>query len=159
MAQLGKAFDFSAVDTTDNFELLPAGDYIVEVVDSAIKQTRAGDGEYISLQLRVVDGQYENRRVYTNINTVSPKADTQAIGEKLLAQLCSAVGLPHALEDTADLHSIPVRATLKIEREKNGYPARNNVRAFKSAANAPAPVAAAPSVAAAKPANAAPWKR
>lgn len=159
MAQLGRSFDFSAVDTTDNFEPLPAGDYVVEVVDSSVKQTRAGDGEYIALQLRVVDGQYENRRVFTNINTVSPKADTQAIGEKLLAQLCTAVGLPHALDDTADLHSIPVRASLKIEPEKNGYPARNNVRAFKPAGSAPTPVAARPQVQAEPQKPAAPWKR
>lgn len=159
MAQLGRSFDHTAVDTTDNFEPLPAGEYIVEVVDSSVKQTRAGDGEYIALQLRVVDGQYENRRVFTNINTISPKADTQAIGEKLLAQLCTAVGLSHALEDTAELHSVPVRATLKIEPEKNGYPARNNVRAFKPVGSAPTPVAAVASIGAAKPTNAAPWKR
>lgn len=157
MANLGGAFDHTSVETADNFEPLPAGEYTVEVVDSDVKATKAGTGSYISLQLRVIDGPYENRRVFTNINHQNPNPAAQAIGERQLAQLCTAVGLPSALEDTVDLHNVPVKAVITVEAAKDNYGPRNSVRNYKAIGAPAAVVAAAAPAAAAKPA--APWKR
>jgi hypothetical protein len=158
MASLGFTFDHTAVDQTDSFEPLPPGEYVVEVVDSEVRPTKAGDGAYISLQLRVVDGEYENRRIFTNINHRNPNPKAQAIGERQLAMLCTAVGLKHALEDVVDLHNVPVKAVILVEPAKDNYGPRNSVRAYKPVDGAaPAVVAAAQTQASSKPA--APWKR
>jgi len=131
MAELGFDFDHTAVDISSNFDPLPAGEYVVEVVGSDLKQTKTNTGEYIALELRVVEGQYENRRVFSNINHRNAKADTQAIGECQLAELIYAVGLKDRLKDTAELHSVPIIARLNIKEGSNGYGPRNNVVAFK----------------------------
>ena len=158
MASLGFSFDHTAVDTTDSFDPLPPGEYVVEVVDSDVKQTKAGDGAYIALQLRVVEGEFENRRVFTNINHQNPNPKAQVIGERQLAQLCTAVGLKHSLDDVVDLHNIPVKAVILVEPAKDNYGPRNSVRAYKPV-NGPAPVVAATQTQSVSQKPAAPWKR
>lgn len=158
MASLGYTFDHSSIDITDNFEPLPAGEYTVEIVDSDVKPTRAGTGELIAMTLRVVDGEYENRRIWTNINHRNSNPKAQMIGEKQLAQIKHAIGMEHGLEDTVDLHNIPMRAVVVVEEGSNGYGPRNSIKAYKPLENAPPIAAPRPvPVAAAKPA--APWKR
>lgn len=158
MASLGFSFDHTAVDTTDSFEPLPPGEYVVEVVDSDVKPTKASDGAYIALQLRVVEGDFENRRIFTNINHRNPNPKAQAIGERQLAQLCTAVGLKNSLDDVVDLHNVPVRAVILVEPAKDNYGPRNSVRAYKPMEGV-APVVAAASAPAAAAKPAAPWKR
>jgi hypothetical protein len=158
MASLGYTFDATQVDISDSFEPIPPGEYTVEVVESDVRPTKAGTGELIALTLRICDGEFENRRIWTNINHRNSNPKAQAIGEKQLAQLQHAVGLTHGLEDTLDLHNVPVRAVVLVEEGSNGYGPRNSVKAFKAIESATAPVAAARvAQPAAKPS--APWKR
>lgn len=157
MASLGFTFDSSNIDITDTFEPLPAGEYTVEVVDSDVRSTKAGTGELIALTFRVVDGEYENRRIWVNINHRNQNPKAQQRGEKELGQLKHAVHMTHGLEDTVDLHNIPLRAVVVVEEGSNGYGPRNSIKAYKpleSTANvAPMRPAQAPAKAAA------PWKR
>lgn len=158
MASLGFTFDHTQVDTNDTFEPIPAGEYVVEVIDSDVRQTKSGSGEYISLTLRVIDGEYENRRIFTNINHRNANEKAQMMGEKQVTQICRAVGLRHGLEDTVELHNIPIKAVVVVEEGSNGYGPRNSVRAYKPVEGVPhvAPAAQAPA-SSGKPA--APWKR
>lgn len=158
MASLGSVFDPSTVDISDNYEPLPPGEYTVEVIDTDVRQTKAGTGEYISLTMRVVDGEFENRRIYSNINHINPNPKAQAIGDKQKAQICYALNITEGLSDTLQLHNIPMNVLVVIEEGSNGYGPRNSVKAFK-------PVDGVPHVAPAAQAQAssgkpsAPWKR
>lgn len=158
MAELRKAFDFSTVDIKDSFDPLPPNDYIIEMIDSEVRQTKVGDGEYMAARFRVCDGPYENRNFFINVTMESQNPVALSIGEKAMAQICAAVGLQKLLENTNELHNIPMLARLAIEEGKNGYPARNKVVWYKPATTSVSPaVAASAPAAAAKPA--APWKR
>jgi hypothetical protein len=48
----------------DSFEPLPEGEYDVEVDKVEVRMNKAGDGLYLNWELAVVDGDYENRKLW-----------------------------------------------------------------------------------------------
>lgn len=166
MAHLGNTFDPSQVPEDErSFEPMPAGDYVCQVIESEVVQTKSG-GDMLKLTLEVTEGQFANRRVWDNLNIRNNNPQAQQIAHRALADLCSACGVG-PITDSEDLHFRPFVATLKIEpaREVNGqtYDARNGVKRYKpkngttvvaaqGSAARPAPAAQA---AAARPAR--PW--
>ena len=85
-------FNASEVDP-DEGQLgpVPAGWYIVVMDKSELKPTSNGAGEYLNCRFSVVDGEYKNRKIFTNLNLKStPSAAPQSIlraGRKLWGQL------------------------------------------------------------------------
>ena len=161
MAKLDDVFDPSAVEPADTFEPLPAGNYPVEVVESTVDDTKNGLGRLLKLTLRVIGGDYEGRRVWGHITIRHQNEVAQRIGQQLLGALCNAAGAG-PIEDTEDLHGIPVQARIAIEADKTGqYGPRNVIRGLSPIEQRPA--AAAPAVKAttarAVTGGAAPWKR
>jgi hypothetical protein len=164
MATLGTAFDFSNVEQpASNYDPVPAGTYVGEVIATDIRDTKAGTGKYVSLQFKITEGDFENRRVFTNINFVNQNQTAQSIGQAQLASLCAAVGLKGALEDTSELHDTPVQAKIVIESDRTGqYGDRNTIRTFlplTARAGNPSPVQAKAAPASSGGGNKAPWAK
>jgi hypothetical protein len=158
MAKLFTTFDPTTVEPNDTFEPLPAGNYSVEVIESSLDPTKNGLGELLKLTLRVIDGDYENRRVWGHITIRHQNEVAQRIGQQLLGALCNAAGVG-PIEDTEDLHGIPIQAKIIIEADKTGqYGPRNVVRGFAPIQHR-APAAAAPAVKAGPTGGTTPWKR
>lgn len=131
MALLKNTFQTEEVEDI-SFEPIPAGEYTLRVTKSEIKTTRAGNGEYISLQMEVMDeGPYNGRIVFENLNIVNPNEQAVKIARAALKQLCQAIGISE-LEDTAELHGTPFRARLKITPARDGYDAGNAIAKYMS---------------------------
>lgn len=163
MAQLPGAFDATTVDTTDSFDVIPAGDYKVQIVQSEMRVTKAGTGQYIWLELDVLDGEYAGRKLWDNVNIINPNPKAQQIGEKILAQICKACGITQAT-DSEQFHFKPMTAKVKVQPATGQYDASNQVKSYQPsdgsspAAFAPA-AAAAPAPAQEQPAaKSMPWK-
>ena len=64
------AYNFNAeeVEPSSSFDPIPAGWYQAIISNSEMKATRDGYGEYLSLTLQIIDGQYENRLVFARLN-------------------------------------------------------------------------------------------
>lgn len=152
MAQLNQSFDASQVDPTPTFELLPAGDYLVMIVDSEMKATKAGTGEYLNLTLQVLDGPFKDRVVFDRLNLVNANAKAVEIAQRQLSQICHAVNVLR-VNDSAELHDKPLVATVKI-RKRPEYADSNEIAGYKPA-NGVAPPAPTVSTAAPAPAAAA----
>lgn len=149
MAQLNQPFDASGVDPTPVFEVLPPGDYLAMIVDSEMKDTKGGDGQYLNLTLQVLDGPFAGRMLFDRLNLINTNAKAVAIAQRQLSQICHAIGVMR-VSDSAELHNKPLVATLKI-RKSPEYGDSNNVAGYKPASGvAPqshahqAPVAHAP---------------
>lgn len=132
---------------------LPAGQYEVVITKSDIKPTKAGTGEYIELEMQVVDGPHSGRRIWERLNVSNPNKQAEDIAKAALGALCVATGKLD-MEDTEELHDIPFIVSLEIDRKD---PERNRVMGYGQAS---APVAPKP---AARPAPAAtgarPWQK
>ena len=109
-----------------------------------MKATRDGYGEYLSLTLQVVEGQYENRLVFARLNLKNANDKAVDIARKDLAAICRAVGVmsPQASEE---LHDIPLMIKVKVRPASGDYEASNDIGGYKAVEGAnltPAPKAA-----------------
>jgi len=125
MANLGGTFDSGQhEDMNTGFDPIPAGDYIAMVVESEIKTTSKKNGKYIKLKFRIEEGEFKGRFIWTNLNIINPNPVAVEIAQKELATLCRAVGKA-VIQDTQELHGIPIRMKVKIKPAQGDYPAGN----------------------------------
>lgn len=100
-----------------NFDPLPEGNYNVWITDSEIKPTRKGDGSILKLTLQVIEGKYENRLLFVNLNLVNPNQQAVAIAKAELKAICFACGIPIP-EDSSELHDKPFTVAVKVQKRK-----------------------------------------
>ena len=112
--------------------LPPSGNYLVEVTKSTIKKTKAGTGQYIALTMKVIDGDHEGFTLFDNINFDNPNPKAVAIAQRTLQQICVATGLEE-LEDTAEIHGIPMTVQCNLKPESGGWPAKLEVKKYMNA--------------------------
>jgi len=133
------SFDATGIDTSDDrggFEPLPQGKYNAMVIESAVKDTKAGTGQYLELVCQVLDGAHVNRKIWHRLNIVNPNPVAENIGRKDLAVLMSNLGLPPQMGDTQELHGKPFVMGLKIS-QRDGYEPSNDVSFTAPASNQP----------------------
>lgn len=152
MAQFSFKTSDAPVMTSPSRGPLPEGKYEVVIVNSDIKQTKAGTGEYIEVEMQVIGGDCAGRRIWERYNVNNPNKQAEDIARAALGGLCSALGVSD-MTDTEQLHDIPFVVGLEIDRKD---PTRNRVVSYSGAGKAPA----APARPAAAPAaGARPWAR
>ena len=152
MAQLPNPFDATAIEPMATYDVMPAGKYPMAFVESEMKDTAAGTGQYLQLTAEILDGTFKGRKVWARLNLVNPNATAVDIANREFSSICHAVGKP-MVTDSAELHNIPFLGEVKIEPAKGQYDARNAMKGYESlgqgAPTAPAPAANAPAPAAA----------
>lgn len=122
---------FKADDVVED-SLLPAGNYLCEITKSAIKETKAKTGKYLSLHISIIDGDHAGNLVFDNLNIENPNPKAVQIAKRKLKQLCEAISLDE-LEDTAELHGVPFTANIKVKDASGGWPAKNEVNSYMGA--------------------------
>lgn len=142
-----------------DFSPLPDGQYPAIVTVSEIKDTKAGNGQFLALTFEVIDGDHKGRKVWANLNIQNPSAACEKIGRAQLASLCKAVGVMNP-QDSQELHDIPL--VIRIGKDK-GDPNRNDVKGYSQIGDAYEPPVEEKKAAPAKPAAPAakkkPWQK
>ena len=126
MAHLGATFDATTVDPAAGFELFPVGKYVVQIVGSEMRPTKDGGGQYLWLELDVLEGPLAGRKLFDRLNLVNASAQTVEIAQRTLSAICHATGRLQ-VQDSAELHLIPMIADVTIKPPKNGYGESNKV--------------------------------
>lgn len=142
MAYLGQAFDANNVDPAADFEPIPDGEYLAMIIDSDICDTKSGTGQYLKVTHQIIDGPFNGRYIFANLNIVNQNATAQQIGQAQLSSICHATGVLHAIQDSAELHNKPMVIKVKYVPEKDGYRAKNEISAWKAAEGIPQQTAA-----------------
>ena len=154
----------------NSWDVLPVGEYVAQVVEASIQQPNSGDGYHLALTWKIIEGDYEGRKVWQRITYLHSSEQAQTIGRKTLKDLCVATSVAEQVDDAEVFLFKPVRIRLGIERDKQGvYPDKNRIsrilplEAKSEEPEQPAkPVAATNVASAAKtpkpaPAGSAPW--
>ena len=128
---------FVPEETEDmEFKPLKAGWYPAELVKSELKTTKDKKGKYLSFQFKIIedanDEKSEGRFVFTNLNIVNKNETAVKIAHSDLKAICEAVGHEGELEDTVDLHNIPLMIKLSVKPETPQWPAKNEIKGFKA---------------------------
>lgn len=115
------------------FAPIAADWYEAEITKSELKSTKDKTGKYLALTFRVTEGEHAGRFVYTNLNLVNKSDVAVKIAQSDLKAICEAVGHTDELEDSEDLHGIPMMIKVSIKPETSQWPAKNEIKAYKPA--------------------------
>jgi len=161
MAFLTETFDVNElpVGNAGNFEPLPVGWYTCTISQAELKDTKAGNGQYIKLRYDITGPSHQGRVVFGNLNIKNANPKAEEIGRQQLGEIMRAIGLAK-VADTDQLIGGQISIKLDIKQDAQ-YGASNEVRGFKSVSGSVAPTGtAAPTSAPAAAAKAAPpWAK
>ena len=129
-------FDLSGYEMSapTSFDPMPPGDYVAIVTNSELKDTKAGDGQYIELTMQIVDGDFSGRRHWERLNIINKSDKTQEIARGHLNALLKACGVPNA-KNTEETHDVPFTLSLDLDRKE---PTRNRIVGYSPAGSAQA---------------------
>jgi hypothetical protein len=153
MASLN-GFNAAEVEPSKGFDPLPVGKYLAAIVDSDMKTTSAGTGEYLKLTFEVMDGEFKGRKLFANLNLDNPSDEAVGIARAELSAICRAVGVL-APQDSVELHNVPVVLKVGHEKRKDTGEIQNRIKGFESRDG----VATAAKPASNTPGAVPPWKQ
>jgi hypothetical protein len=126
-------FDASQVSPKD--EPIPAGDYVAQIRDSEIKDTKAGTGQVLRLTWVILDGPFVGRTVFDRINVQNQNPTAEKIGQQTLSSICHTLGVLR-LQDSIQLHNIPCKIGVKIKKDDQ-YGDSNEIKGYSAIGQRP----------------------
>lgn len=135
MAAIG-FFDASQVQPGGVSEVIPAGDYRMMIVDSAMENTKSGSGQFLKLTLQVIDGPHQGVTLFDRLNLVNQNAKAVEIAQRTLSAICHAVGVLQ-VQDSAQLHNRPLAARVayveggRPDGQGGVYGPSNEIKGYK----------------------------
>jgi len=129
-----QGFDANNVEPVPSFDPIPAGQYLAMIVASEEKTSQKGF-RYVSLEFEIVDGQYQGRKLWVNLNLYHPDAEAVKFARAELAAICKAIGVLKP-QDSVQLHNLPMLITVKCANRKDTGELQNRIKNYisKSAA-------------------------
>ncbi len=137
MAKIGYV-DTAAIPERKDFDPIPPADYQLVMVDSVMQDTKDKTGQYLNCEFVVVGGQYDGRKVWDRFNLVNKSQEAQRIAYEALGQLVRACGKQVITDDSAELHGIPVIATVIFVPADGQWKAKNEIKKYAPAFQQPA---------------------
>ncbi|QDU33033.1 hypothetical protein KS4_10740 [Poriferisphaera corsica] len=128
MANLN-GFNASEVEPNHVFEAIPAGKYIAAITSSEMKPTKRGDGSYLELELTVIEGEYQNRKVWDRLCINHPNELTQKIARGNLSAICRAVSVLEP-KDSVELHNLPMQITVRCKTRPETSEIDNEIKGY-----------------------------
>lgn len=158
MADL-RGFDAQTVEPNDSFDPVPNGDYLSIITTSEMKPTKAGDGAYLELELQVIEGPYQGRKLWDRLNLNNANETTVKIAKGTLSAICRAVGVLQPT-DSCELHDLPLVAKVACRKRDDTEELTNVIKSYKKRDAVAATPASSPAPAkAAATSSTPPWKR
>lgn len=147
-------FDANQIEPTGDFEAIPAGKYLAVITDSEMKPNKAGTGSLLQLTFQIIEGDYENRLLWTRLNLDHPNATAVQIARADLSAICRAVGVL-APKDSVELHNLPLMINVRCKKRQDTGDIVNEIKGYSPRETKAVRAAPAASAAPATP----PWKR
>jgi hypothetical protein len=137
MAQLN--LDLSGYEPQGDFDPIPPGDYIIEVVDSDVSTSRAGN-PMAKFTFEVVGPSHAGRKIWDHFVL------NNEVALRRLKALAEAAGHknPNYVRDTEELHGLRCEVRVAIE-EQEGYPPKNKISSYRRPRQTSTPAVPPPS--------------
>jgi hypothetical protein len=165
MARFDNSFDATGIEPAAGYDVLPAGKYVAQIIESEMRVTSNGMGQFFWLMMDILEGPYKGRKVFDQLNLVNQNPTTVEIAQRALSAICHATGKLQ-VADSEELHLIPMTIQVTVKPPKNGYGERNAIRYLvpkdgvpPAASAKPQPASAAATPAAPPKIASAPWNK
>lgn len=134
------------------FTPIPAGEYMVQITEGSVVRKDNGDA-MMKLCFEVMDGEFENRKLFENLNIRHSNPTAQKIALETLTELWrDAMGGSGNPPNVEVMTFKPVRAKVAVEKRKDTGEMQNRIKRFFPLNGAP-PEQKATSAAQARPAT------
>jgi hypothetical protein len=127
-------FDARTVKPQTEFTPLIPGMYKVVIEASEIKPTRANNGGFVEIKLKVIEGELTGRMIYERLNIWNDNEMAVNIAKATLSSICHVTGVYvlNSIADFKNLHNIPMFINVdysypKDSKEPNG----NRIKGYK----------------------------
>ena len=150
-------FENLASSSSGDFQPIPAGNYLLDVSFSQLKQSRAG-AQMLAVTFDVADGDYSRRKIFQNFVIGSSNETARNIALGQLSELCKAAGLAEMKQDT-DLIGARILGHVVIRKSKDPQYGDSNQVVNFAAANAKNAAAAKNAPKASSSDDLPPWER
>jgi len=97
---------------------IPEGNYKAIIIDSEMKDTNNGQGQYLALSIAIVDGEHRDTTFIERLNLINQNSKAVEIAYKTLARISEALGMQTTPSDSAQLHNQPLLIEIKTEAGK-----------------------------------------
>lgn len=141
MAHLN-GFNAHEVDPNVGFDPIPADKYLAVITATEMKPTKNGSGEYLQIELEVIEGPHKGRKLWDRLTLKHPNDLTVKIAKGTLSAICRAIGVM-APKDSVELHNLPLVISVGCKKRDDNGEITNVIKSYakrESAATArPAP--------------------
>lgn len=129
--------NLDGVDPNLALDPIPAGWQNAVIVDSEMKPSgpnaKDPNGQYMALTLQIIDGEHAGRKLFDNLNLVNVNPTATEIAFKTLKAIYNAIGVAK-VDDSAQMHGIPLKVKVKLTRATAEYAARNEIEGYEHVA-------------------------
>ena len=126
-----ESYTAEEVNSAPSYSLIPRGEYIAQIEKWELKDNKNG-GNRIACQVRILDGDFANKVLFTDITMENTNKQAAEIGKKHRAQIANAIGnmQPRSPDDWLN---IPLVISVTIQKSKNpDYPDdKNAIQGYK----------------------------
>lgn len=122
---------YSEDDKPQEFAPIAAGNYVAAIIESDMKTTSAGTGEYLKLTWEIIEGPMKGRKLFENLNLQNPNQQAVEIARGSFAAIRKATGVI-APKDSVDLHNIIVVIKVGVEKRKDTGNLQNRIKGYSS---------------------------
>lgn len=105
-------------DTGGAMPLITPGQYPAVIVESGLKPTSNGQGQFLWLKVIITQGQFQGTEFTERLNIINPSAEAMQIAYKTLARISEAVGMNQTPGDSVQLHNKPFIIEVATEQGK-----------------------------------------
>ena len=120
---------YETSQTMDDFSPIPAGEYPAVITESEIKATKDGQGQYLKLKIEIIEGEFQGRLIFTNLNLWNQNPKAAEIARRELATIAAATGKVGA-SDSAEFHNIPMIVKVAVEPGSGEYGPQNRIKMY-----------------------------
>jgi hypothetical protein len=128
MAELN--FNGAGQEAMDDFSVVPADTYNVQIVKSEVVQTKDKTGTLLKTQFKIIDGKFKGRIIFGQYNLTNQNPQAVEISRKQMKTLCDAIGKPDGVKDSNELHNIPLQIKVSIKPAKGIYAEQNEIKFY-----------------------------
>lgn len=113
-------FNANDVEPRAAYTPIPTGKYLAMITASEEKTNKTGDGRFLEFTFQILEGPYQNQKVWARLNLTHANPKAVQIARAELSALCRAVGVMTP-RDSVELHNLPLVITVKCKpRKDNG---------------------------------------
>lgn len=119
MVMLPQTYNCADLPDTGGVVKIPDGQYKAVIIDSELKTTSNGNGQFLALKIVITEGQHQDTEFTERLNIINQNSKAVEIAFKTLARISEALGMAQTPQDSSVLHNKPLIIVVATEVGKD----------------------------------------